>query len=78
VPNAALAAAIRRTRPTTVVVWSHTADTGDPHHLELGVQQRVRPMLVAAGPGWRDLPAEIERPATLAATLALVLPVAGN
>lgn len=78
VPAAALAAAIRRTRPTTVVVWSHAHATGDPHHLDAGTRQRHRPVLIAAGPGWPDLPASVERPATLADTLALLLPLAGG
>ena len=78
VPTAALAAAIHRTRPTAVVVWSHTPTTGDPGQLEAATAQRHRPLLVAAGPGWPELPPHIERPATLADTLALLVPIAGG
>lgn len=77
VPTAALAAAIDRIRPTAVVVWSHTRDTGDPNHLKAATRKRWRPVLFAAGPGWPDLPG-IERPTTLADALALLLPIAGG
>ncbi|MEV0660391.1 MerR family transcriptional regulator [Actinomadura luteofluorescens] len=52
VPANALAAAIRRTGPGTVFVWSQIADTGDPDWLAdlPGTRPVVR--LLAGGPGW--------------------------
>ena len=78
-PCAALAAAIRRTGPTAVVVWSHTADTGDPDQLPRDHQARPYPVLVAAGPGWPpDLPDGIQRPADLTEALTLLVPIGRN
>ncbi|WP_141580062.1 MerR family transcriptional regulator [Actinomadura sp. WMMA1423] len=52
-PADALAAAIRRTGPGAVFVWSQTAETGDPEWLAglPGTRPAVR--LVVGGPGWR-------------------------
>jgi len=64
VPAPALAEAIRRTRPTAVVVWSHAASTGDLDRLLACLPDRHRPLLVAAGPGWSDLRSAVEPAAT--------------
>lgn len=75
VPPAALTAAIHRTRPTAVLLWSQTESTGDPHQLDACLQGRRRPLLAAAGPGWPELPPTVERPADLTAAVALLRPL---
>jgi MerR family transcriptional regulator, light-induced transcriptional regulator len=68
VPNSALLAAVRRTGPSALLVWSHDRSTGDPAQLERVLAERNRPLVVAAaGPGWDSatLPAEVSRPASL-------------
>lgn len=75
VPPAALAAAVRRTGPTAVVVWSHHPPTGDPAQLEGLLRKRHRPMvLAAAGPGWNTLsfPPGIFVPSTLTEALVML------
>ncbi|MEE6258232.1 MerR family transcriptional regulator [Plantactinospora sonchi] len=75
VPVAALVAAVRRTAPAAVVVWSHTPATGDPGQLEAVRGMPRRPvLLLAAGPGWPAgaLPAGVATPATLADAVALL------
>jgi DNA-binding transcriptional MerR regulator len=53
VPPAALRAAVRRTGPAAVLVWSHQPSTADPQQLENVLAERARPLvLAAAGPGW--------------------------
>jgi hypothetical protein len=52
VPPPALAAAIRRTGPNTVFVWSQTAETGDPAWLEALPAARPPYRLLVGGPGW--------------------------
>jgi DNA-binding transcriptional MerR regulator len=72
VPPAALAAAVRRTGPSAVLVWSHRRSTGDPAQLDGILSARRRPVVVAAaGPGWSDssLPAGILRPGSLTEAL---------
>lgn len=63
VPPAALAAAIRRTGPNAVFVWSQMAETGDPAWL--GALPAARPpyRLLVGGPGWAydRLPAHAAR-----------------
>ncbi|WFE25569.1 MerR family transcriptional regulator [Solwaraspora sp. WMMD791] len=69
VPPAALAAAIDRTGPSAVVLWSHTSATADPDQLLTARSGRHRPLLVlAVGPGWSvpDLPAGVDHCAGLA------------
>jgi MerR family transcriptional regulator, light-induced transcriptional regulator len=68
VPPAALSAAVRRTGPSAVLVWSQLRSTGDPAQLSGVLTERARPVVVAAGgPGWdpSTLPAGVARPATL-------------
>jgi hypothetical protein len=52
VPPPALAAAIRRTGPNAVFVWSQTADTGDPAWLTALPAARPPYRLLVGGPGW--------------------------
>lgn len=62
VPPEALAAAIRRTGPAAVVVWSQMVRTGDAAWLADLRAVRPAPLVIAAGPGWIDpLPHEISR-----------------
>ncbi|HEX6074411.1 MAG TPA: MerR family transcriptional regulator [Micromonosporaceae bacterium] len=80
VPPAALRDAVRRTGPQAVLVWSQLPGTGDVEQLAALSGVRPRPaVLAAAGPGWsgEGLPDGVERPTSLDAALALLLPVAG-
>ncbi len=52
VPAAALAAAVRRSGPTAVFLWSQTALTGDPAAVEAVPAVRPAPLVVIGGPGW--------------------------
>ena len=53
VPPIALAAAVRRTGPTALLVWSHRRATAATAQLEAIMAERTRPLVVAAaGPGW--------------------------
>jgi MerR family transcriptional regulator, light-induced transcriptional regulator len=52
VPADALAAAITRTGPAAVLVWSQIHDTGDLTQLTTIPEVRPAPVLLAAGPGW--------------------------
>ncbi|WP_207958394.1 B12-binding domain-containing protein, partial [Streptomyces sp. YIM 98790] len=59
VPPEALLDAVHRTGPAAVVLWSQVRQTADPvlaHHLlQAGWETRgarVRPVVLAAGPGW--------------------------
>jgi MerR family transcriptional regulator, light-induced transcriptional regulator len=68
VPTSALLAAIRRTGPTALLVWSHGHSTADPIQLEALVAEHHRPLVIAAaGPGWDParLPPEVSRPSSL-------------
>lgn len=78
VPPAALQAAVRRTWPGLVVVWSHAPRTADPAQLAALVASRPRPPVVAAaGPGWEAaLPVGATGLASLPAAVALAKVVA--
>jgi MerR family transcriptional regulator, light-induced transcriptional regulator len=52
VPADALAAAIQRTGPAAVLVWSQTRITGDLGQLSTMPEVRPAPVMLAAGPGW--------------------------
>jgi MerR family transcriptional regulator, light-induced transcriptional regulator len=52
VPQDALAAAIRRTGPTAVFLWSTMPSTGDPRALSALPAVRPAPLVVLGGPGW--------------------------
>jgi MerR family transcriptional regulator, light-induced transcriptional regulator len=67
-PTAALLAAVRRTGPSALLVWSHSRSTGDPAQLAAVVAEQRRPLVIAAaGPGWdrAKVPAEVSCPASL-------------
>ncbi|WP_243714206.1 MerR family transcriptional regulator [Actinomadura bangladeshensis] len=67
VPAPALAAAVRRTGPNAVFVWSQTAETGDPSWLGALPGSRPPYRLIVGGPGWRRdrLPASAKPVSTL-------------
>lgn len=78
VPAEALAAAIRRTGPAAVVVWSQMDRTGDPTWLADLRAVRPAPLVVAAGPGWSDpLPAEVLRLEDLATAITRIATAVG-
>lgn len=52
VPEEALAAAVRQAGPPVVLVWSQTAQTGDPGPLARLPGMRPAPRLLVGGPGW--------------------------
>lgn len=77
VPMEALLAAVRRTGPRIVMLWSHTASTADPAHVREVLSHRPAPAVVAAaGPGWRatELPAGVHTPGSLSEAVHLILP----
>lgn len=77
VPLEALLAAVRRTGPRTVMLWSHTSSTADPAPLRVLSSHRPAPVAVAAvGPGWRadDLPEAVHTPGSLSEAIHLVVP----
>ena len=61
-PRVALHAAVRRTAPAAVVLWSQTAATADVALLETLPETRPRSRTFVAGPGWEDLglPARVQ------------------
>lgn len=67
-PSDALVAAIRRTAPAAVVLWSHTAPSADLGLLRSLPRTRPRFRTYAAGPGWahRELPPRVVRLDSLA------------
>lgn len=67
-PVDALAAAVRRTAPAAVVLWSQLPDSADPELFRALPRTRPRFRMFAAGPGWDDveLPARITRLTSLA------------
>jgi hypothetical protein len=52
-PADALAAAIRRTAPSAVVLWAHTPRHADPALAKKLPTNRTRCRLLFGGPGWR-------------------------
>jgi hypothetical protein len=55
-PVDALVAAVRRSGPPAVMIWSHDDITGDPAVLTAVPSLRPAPFLAVGGPGW---PAEL-------------------
>ena len=74
VPARALEDAVTRTGPMAVVLWSHTAGTGDAGQLARVGEHPHRPLLLAAGgPGWPAvLPAGVAQLTTLGKAVSLV------
>lgn len=75
VPPHALAAAVRRTGPALVMVWSHAAATGDPAQLHRLLATGV--LVAAAGPGWPVPPPGVLSPGSLEEAIALCVRVGG-
>jgi DNA-binding transcriptional MerR regulator len=81
VPPAALRHAVRRTVPDAVLLWAQTDQTAHVGQLTDVLAVRPPPKLVlAGGPGWGELPADVRQPATLAEAVAMISgePVAGG
>jgi hypothetical protein len=79
VPPEALVAAIRRTGPAGLLIWSHHRSTANPAHLSAVLTERSRPLVVAAaGPGWdpHQLPTGVSRPRTITEALVMLTAVA--
>jgi MerR family transcriptional regulator, light-induced transcriptional regulator len=55
-PVEALIAAIRRTAPVAVLLWSQLPETADPDLLESLPRARPGFRIFVAGPGWADVP----------------------
>jgi DNA-binding transcriptional MerR regulator len=75
VPPGALRAAVRRTGPAAVLLWSHQATTAEVEQVRALATGRNRPMLLAvARPRWAndDLPASVAVPQTLADAVQLL------
>jgi DNA-binding transcriptional MerR regulator len=61
-PVEALVAAVRRSGPPAVMLWSHDDITGDPEVLTAVPALRPAPCLVVGGPGWpMELPPGVVR-----------------
>ena len=77
-PPSALAAAVSRVGPAALVVWSQTAGTGDPAQLEGLPTQRPAPLIMAAGPGWWDIPRGAAPVTDLRVAVGMLARVTGN
>lgn len=53
-PPSALAAAMRRTGPAAVFIWSHLASTGGADQLNSFPTLRPTPCVIVGGPGWQQ------------------------
>lgn len=67
-PAAALVAAVRRTAPAGVVLWSQAPETADVALLDALPETRPRTRTFVAGPGW----AEVEIPGRVQVLASLV------
>lgn len=75
VPLQALRAAVRRTGPAAVLLWSQSPRTASPEQLTALSGDRTRPLLLAAaGPGWdvANLPPGVATPHTLREAVELL------
>ncbi|MGZ6792000.1 MAG: MerR family transcriptional regulator [Mycobacteriales bacterium] len=73
VPATALQAAVRRTGPSALFVWSQRPETGDPALLADLPVTRPPTTVVVGGPGWPEtLPARVSRADGLGAALDLL------
>jgi hypothetical protein len=78
VPSDALVAAVRRTGPSAVLVWSYTASTGTPEALSDLPALRPAPAVIAAGPGWTEpLPAGVSHVTDLVGAVARIANAVG-
>jgi hypothetical protein len=73
VPRDVLNAAVRRTGPAAVLVWSYLNETGDSQQLAELPNMRPAPIVVAAGPGWDELmPRDVQRVYSLVEAVTLI------
>jgi hypothetical protein len=73
VPSDALAAAVRRTGPSAVFVWSQVPESGDPTALSDIPVTRPALRLVVGGPGWgAPLPGQATATGSLAEAVEVV------
>ena len=78
VPRDALAAAVRRSGPAAVFVWSQSPATGDGDELVGLLTVRPAPEILVGGPGWHDqLPYPVRRVDDLAEAVEGVLRAVG-
>lgn len=79
VPWEALGAAIRRSGPLAVFVWSQLPGTGTSHQLAGLPSLRPAPLVVVGGPGWDEaaLPAGVRATGSLAEAVERLVGVAG-
>lgn len=76
-PADALAAAVRRTGPAAVVLWSQTHHTGSLGVVDLLPDLRPEPVVVLAGPGWQPGAVSARRVHDLTGTLQVVAHAVG-
>lgn len=78
-PAPALAAAVRRTGPSVLVLWAQLADYADTAVLDAVPRLRPPVTLLAAGTGWADrhLPQRVSYVADLAAAVGTVRHIVG-
>lgn len=74
-PPSALAAAMRRTGPAAVFIWSHLATTGGAEQLEQFPTLRPSPCVIVGGPGWNKeaLPKSVRYTGSLSDAVEAVL-----
>jgi len=60
-PATALGAAVKRTGPAAVVLWSQTPETGSLDNLDELPDMRPEPAVILAGPGWQPGAASVRR-----------------
>jgi hypothetical protein len=79
-PLAALRAAVRRTGPAALMVWSHAATSADVRLLDALPVLRPPVAVLAGGAGWlgRPLPARVTFVADLASAVGLVTRAVGS
>jgi MerR family transcriptional regulator, light-induced transcriptional regulator len=77
-PGAALVAAVRRTAPAAVVLWSQVPATADLALLDALPVTRPRVRTFVAGPGWAsaDLPGRVQQLASLVEAVDALVAVA--
>ena len=79
VPHDALVAAIRRTGPAAVLVWSYVEATGRAQSLATLPVMRPAPLVLAAGPGWAyPLPPGVGRVTDLVDAVTRISRAAGE
>lgn len=72
VPHEALLAAVRRTGPAVVLVWSAIARPATADRLAELWSVRPAPLVLAAGPGWDAVPPGVGRMSDLVGTVARI------